>query len=131
MSYEGASVGVEAVSSDAALTRQRIQEYVWARYVDFEPAPFTLDEAQAAATLEAHYREHAMSDDSECFYYGILAYELAFADERNRRRYLVAAVQAFEAYRQQTSPDFAWDVVEDRYQHARDELGAGQPGAPA
>ena len=114
-------------TGSAPLTIERIQQYVWTRYVDFEPAPFELDEEQALALLAEHYREHPLGEDSECFYYGILAYERSFTSEGLRKDMLTKAREVFEAYRQQTSPDFTWDVVDDRYTHALEELGADVP----
>lgn len=104
------------------LTLQHIQEYVWMRYVEFLGAPFELDEAKALAFYEAHYREHPLSEDSECFYYGILAYEHAFAGGEPDRALLRTALRAFQAYRDQTASHFSWDVVEDRYADAMDSL---------
>jgi len=105
----------------------RIQAYVWARYVQFEPAPFELDEEVALALLERYYRDRPMAEDSECFYLGILAYELAFAGPEPNRRYLKMAVLALDAYRRQTTMDFSWEPVEDRYHDARECLGLDKP----
>lgn len=110
------------VAEGAPLTVPRVQEYVWARYVQFEPAPFALDEDEALAVLERHYREHPLAGDAECFYYGILAYERSFARPRLQRNHLRRALEAFDAYRNQTSEGFAWPPVEDRRAHVVDEL---------
>lgn len=105
------------------LSVERIHEYVWARYVNFEAAPFELDEDAALAALEQQYRQRPMATDSECFYFGILAYERSFGrGQQLRRRYLRSAIQAFEAYRQQTSDGFKWDAVDDRYTHVVEQL---------
>jgi hypothetical protein len=95
---------------------------VWARYIQFEPAPFELDEDAALALLEEHYREHPIDQDAECFYYGILAYERSFVRPARSRVYLRAALNAFDAYRRQTSQDFRWDPVDDRYAHVVEDL---------
>lgn len=97
-----------------SLTLDRIHQYVWARYVSYEPPPFTVDEDQALSILESHYRTHPMAGDAECFYYGILAFERSFAHTDQRRPLLLRALQAFQAYRGQVGPD-AWEKVEDRY----------------
>jgi hypothetical protein len=104
------------------LTIQRIQAWVWARYVQFEAAPFPMDEDEALTLLERHYREAPMAADAECFYYGILAYERSFARPHRRRHCLRQALEAFDAYRRQTSEGFAWAPVEDRRTHLVDEL---------
>ena len=115
-----------------ALTIERIQRYVWARYVSYEAPPFPIDEDQALAFLEAHYRAHPMAEDAECFYYGILAYERSFAVPEQRRPLLLRALQAFQAHRELTSEDFAWESVDDRYADVLDALrldGEAQPAA--
>lgn len=105
------------------LSVERIHEYVWARYVNFQPAPFDLDEDAALAALEQHYRRQPIDTDSECFYFGILAYERSFGrGPQLRRRHLRSAIQAFEAYRQQTSDGFKFDPVDDRYTHVVEQL---------
>lgn len=101
----------------------QIQQCVWARYVQFEAAPFEVDEEQAFAVLEQHYRDHPMAEDSECFYFGILAYELAFQRPDRQEALLKVAVRALDTYRRQTTPDFSWDPVEDRFHDAREQLG--------
>lgn len=116
--------------AEHALTRERIQAYIWARYVENEAPPFPLDEDQALAFLEAHYRTQPMSEDAECYYFGILAYERSFASPALRRPLLLRALQAFQAYRQQTSADFSWDIIDDRYADLIESLGAdADPGA--
>jgi hypothetical protein len=102
------------------LSLDRIQQYVWARYVEFRPAPFELDEAEALAFLQAHYQRHPLTEDAESFCDGILAFERHFAEDGARdgeaRSLLSTALQALRAYRDQTAPGFTWEVVEDRYQ---------------
>lgn len=102
-----------------------IQRYVWARYVKFRRPPFEVDEVAALAAYADHYRERGgMTGDSECFYYGILAYEQAFASPEPDRELLKLAVQAFEAYAATTDQHFTWDAVEDRYHEAREALAS-------
>jgi len=116
--------------SEAALQIARIQQYVWSRYVKFEEAPFEIDEAEAMRLLEDHYRTHSITTDSECFYYGILAYELAFA-QPDPTPYLRKALAAFLSYRGQTSSDFSFEAVDDRYEDALETLGMGGRSKPA
>ena len=130
---DGSGSAAEALSAagklageraDHLLTRERIQAYIWARYVEYEAPPYPLDEDQALAFLEAHYRTRPMSEDAECYYFGILAYERSFASPALRRPLLLRALQAFQAYRQQTSADFTWDIIDDRYADLIESLGA-------
>jgi hypothetical protein len=98
------------------LSQDRIHEYVWARYVQFEPPPFDLEEDEALAFLQEHYQRHPLAEDAECFYYGILAFERYFAGDCQERGLRSTALLVLAAYRDQTEPDFRWDAVEDRYQ---------------
>ena len=105
------------------LSLNRIQQYVWARYVKYRRPPFAVDETRALAFYADHYRSRPMAGDSECFYYGILAYEYAFNAPEPDRDLLALAVKAFEAYRASTDQYFSWDVVDDRYDEATELLG--------
>lgn len=96
------------------LSMARIQHYVWRRYVDYQPAPYPLDEDAALAFLEEHYRHHALKSDAECFYYGILAYERSFVADHSALICLERALLAFRAWRAQAGVDFRWDAVDDR-----------------
>lgn len=101
------------------LTRERICQYVWARYIDNTKPPFEIDEEQAVHFFEKYYAKHPLTEDEECFYYGILLYELAFSDDRNRARYLVKAKEVIEVYRNVTG-ETEWDVIEDRFADVQD-----------
>ena len=110
------------------MSRESIHEYVWTRYVDYEPAPFALDEEEALAQLERHYTEHPLEQDAECFYYGILAYEFSFgAPPGQQESYLRQAVAAFMAYREQTR-DMVWSPVADRLEDSREVLDRSSEG---
>ncbi|RMG08620.1 MAG: hypothetical protein D6731_21455 [Planctomycetota bacterium] len=95
------------------LTREKINEYIWAKYIDNTKPPTEIDEEQALHFFERFYGKHPLNQDEECFYYGILLYERSFSDEANRARYLVKAKEVFECYRNITG-ETEWDVVEDR-----------------
>jgi hypothetical protein len=109
------------------LTVPRVQQYVWSRYVQFETPAFEVDEDEGLALLEKHYAGRPMRTDSECFYYGILAYERSFANEQLRLLYMRKALEAFDAYHHQVTPDFKWEPVEDRYAHVVDTLWPDLP----
>ena len=98
------------------LSRTRVHAYVWARYVEFAPPPSDLDEDQALALLQEHYGRHPLAEDTECFYYGILAFERFFAGGCQDKALHSTALRALASYRDQTAPGFRWDPVEDRYQ---------------
>lgn len=111
------------MSPTDARTLHQIHEYIWIRYVQHERPELELEEAQALAQLEAHYASHPLEADAECFYYGILAFERAFAEPSRRTELLERALTVFRAYRSQTSDGFAWEAVEDRYQDTLEQLG--------
>lgn len=117
----------EETAEPVGLQIAEIQQYVWSRYVKFEEAPFELDEAKALALLEDYYRANSLTSDSECFYYGILAYELAFS-QPDPAPYLRKALAAFLSYRGQISSDFSFEAVDDRYEDALETLGMGGAG---
>ncbi|HBP18806.1 MAG TPA: hypothetical protein DEA08_13610 [Planctomycetes bacterium] len=100
-----------------------IQHYVWTRYVEHGLPEQPLDEAQALMTLEAHHAARGLDADAECFYYGILAFERSFAEPERSTQLLRRALAAFCAYRGQTSHDFVWEAVEDRYEETLERLG--------
>ena len=101
-----------------------MHEYVWHRYVKFDEPPVDLDEEEALRVLDEHFKTHPLTEDSECFYYGILAYERAFA-QPDPKPLLRRALAAFLAYRGQITQDFSFDAVDDRYNDALETLGLG------
>lgn len=96
------------------LTRDKICQYVWAKYVDSTKPPAEVDEEQALHFFEKFYSKFPLNEDEESFFYGVLLYEQAFSDTTNRDRYIVKAKEVFEVYRNVTG-ETEWDVVEDRY----------------
>ncbi len=94
---------------------RRIQEYVWARYVEGEKGGPSLDEDHALRLLGARYDRGLV--DADAWNYGVLLFEAAYRDEARRARHLVRAVAVLEAYRElEREP---WDVVDDRLEEAR------------
>ena len=94
---------------------RRIQEYVWARYVEGERGGAPLDEDRALRVLGGRYERGVV--DADVWNYGVLLFEAAFRDEASRARHLVRAVGVLAAYRElEREP---WDVVDDRLEEAR------------
>jgi formylglycine-generating enzyme required for sulfatase activity len=92
---------------------RKIQEYIYAKYVD--PGPHgTLDEEAALRVLEEHYRHPENANDSECCYLGILYFELGFAfhDDARRADYFRRAKVWLE--RSGGLSHDSWDAVDDR-----------------
>lgn len=101
------------------LKRELICQYVWDRYIDNVRPKVEVDEEAALKFFEGYYAKHPLNTDQECFYYAILLYERAFADDTHRARYLVKAKEVFEAYRDSTG-DRELDAIEDRYEDVVD-----------
>ena len=116
LTQPGAPAAEPTSGEPQGLSLRRIQEYVWARYVDFVSPPHDLEEDEALAFLHEHYQRHPLGEDTECFYYGILAFEMFFAGDSQDPALRSTALGALNSYRDQTAPDFKWDAVEDRYQ---------------
>jgi formylglycine-generating enzyme required for sulfatase activity len=104
-----------AVRAGAPVTDQirKIQEYVYAKYVD--PGTHgTLDEEAALRVLEEHYRRSETADDPECYVLGVLYFELGFGFEDDTRRadYFRRAKYWLERWKALTGEE--WDAVTDR-----------------
>jgi len=92
---------------------RKIQEYVYLKYID--PGDHgTLDEEAALHVLEEHYRRPANLKNPECYYVGILLFELGFGypDEAKRAEYFRRARWWLEHSRQLSGE--SWDPVDDR-----------------
>ncbi|MHC5010288.1 MAG: formylglycine-generating enzyme family protein [Planctomycetota bacterium] len=88
-----------------------IQEYVYNKYID--PASHgSLDEESACRVLDAHYRLPDHENDPDCFYPGVLYFELGFELEDKKAEYFQLAKYWLERHRALTGED--WDVVDDR-----------------
>jgi len=96
------------------LTREKICQFIWDRYIENARPKFEIEEDEALKFFEEYYSKHPLNTDDECFYYGVLLYERAFADDQNRARFLVKAREVFSVYRS-VSGDTEWDAIEDRY----------------
>ena len=96
------------------LTREKICQFIWDRYIENSRPKFEIEEDEALKFFEEYYSKHPLNTDDECFYYGVLLYERAFADDQNRARFLVKAREVFGVYRS-VSGDTEWDAIEDRY----------------
>ena len=102
-------------------TIKKINEVIWARYVDGVSTDTPLDEDEALAMLEGFYREPEHRSRNEIVYLGILLFEEAFLHEEKQRLYFAKAKRIFERYRDNTG-ETDWDVVEDRLEDINDFL---------
>jgi len=107
------------MQSGGELTLERVKQYVWAVYIDSIRPDNKIDEDAALKLYEQKYAKQSINEDDEFFYYGILLYEGAFRDDKNRARYLTKAKEVFEIYRQ-VSGETEWDVIENRLEDAKD-----------
>jgi hypothetical protein len=90
---------------------RKIQEHIYAKYVD--PSDHgTLDEEAALRVLEDYYKSPEHQGDSECFFPGILYFELGFAAEEKQAEYFRRAKYWLERSRSISNED--WDAIDDR-----------------
>jgi formylglycine-generating enzyme required for sulfatase activity len=88
------------------------EEYVYAKYID--PSAYTpIDEEAAVAALDAYYRRPEAEQDPDCFFPGVLYFELGFEIEAKKVEYFRKAKYWLERHKA-LSADEAWDVVDDR-----------------
>lgn len=105
------------------LTRDQINQYIWKRYIDNTSNYTVLSESDALKFFERYYSKHPINEDDECFFFGVLCFELAFqtADETKQARLLGKAKEVLQIYRQ-TSGEEDWDAIEDRLEECNDFL---------
>ena len=88
-----------------------IQEYVYSKYI--EPADHgELDEEAAASVLEEYYARPEQANDMDCYFPGVLYFELGYEIEEKQIEYFKRAKVWLDRYRAITSEE--WDVVDDR-----------------
>jgi len=92
---------------------KRIQDYVWAVYIDGAQAREPIDEQEALQTLDAFYSEVGNRNSPDQVYLGILLFEKAFEDPETQGVRFERARKIFEFYRRVTGED-DWNAVEDR-----------------
>ncbi|MGQ0613625.1 MAG: formylglycine-generating enzyme family protein [Planctomycetaceae bacterium] len=120
---------------------KRIQDYVWARYIEgSDHYDTTVQDDEAIRVLDGHYSEVGNRNSSDQFYLGILLFERAFERPEVQRELFERCRKIFEFYRRVTG-EFDWTVIEDRladiHEHLRDEEPAppvatkDEPLAPA
>ncbi len=90
---------------------RKIQEYIYAKYVDLGDHG-ALDEDAALRVLEEHYAKPERAADSECCYLGILYFEHGFDDEDRKVDFFRKAKYWLE--RSKALSHEAWDAVDDR-----------------
>lgn len=92
---------------------EKLNQYIWARYIDNAKTYAQQDEFQGLRDMEAYYSKHSLNEDDECFYFGVLLYEMAFLSDDKRLRYLRKAKEVFTIYKE-ISGEADWDAIEDR-----------------
>jgi hypothetical protein len=100
---------------------KRINELIWARYVDGSSVDEPFDEDEALTALEDFYRQPEFQGNDDVVYLGILLFEEAFLHEERQSLYFAKAKRIFETYRTRTG-ETDWDVVEDRLEDINDHL---------
>lgn len=102
---------------------QKIKEFIWQKYVDYVPHSAEILEDEAVDVLERYFATVDPEEDPECYYLGILLFELAFQKADREKLYLAKAKTIFERYRTR-SGETDWDVVEDRLEEIEDSLSS-------
>jgi formylglycine-generating enzyme required for sulfatase activity len=106
---------------------KKFKEFVWQKYVDYvAPESESVDEDEALEILEMYFTTVDPEEDPECYYVGILLFELAFQKPDLETLYLAKAKTMLERYRTRTG-ETDWDVVEDRLEEIEDSLSALGP----
>ena len=98
------TISVEKMDSEDFKSRvPKINDYIWARYVDVsDDYPHELDEAEALENLESFYALPSEQENQDVVYLGVLLFERGFVDEDNKLEYFKRAYQIFERYRRVT-----------------------------
>lgn len=89
-----------------------IQEYVYAKYIEGGGAP-QIDEVEAAGLLEDHFAHPDNASDTDCFYPGIIYFELGFEMEERQAEFFQKAKYWLERYRALSGGE-EWDPIDDR-----------------
>jgi len=106
---------------------KRIQDYVWAVYIDGSQSHEAIDENEALETLDAYYSEVGNRNSPDQVYLGILLFEKAFEDESTQGDRFERARKIFEFYRRVTGED-DWPAVEDRLEDIQAYFADGEGG---
>jgi serine/threonine-protein kinase len=113
---------------------KRIQDYVWAVYIDGTQPREQIDEQEALQTLDAFYSEVGNRNSPDQVYLGILLFEKAFEEPESLSERFERARKIFEFYRRVTGED-DWNAVEDRLEdieaHFQEESGEPAPAVEA
>ncbi len=88
-----------------------LNEYVYVKYVDGLRVD-DLDEEATCAQLQSWFQQPENSNDPECVYLGILAFELGYEIEEKQVEYFKQAKLWLDRHRALTGE--AWDAVDDR-----------------
>ncbi len=97
-----------------------IQEYVYAKYIDGSGAP-PIDEVEAAEFLEQYFGQAEHVGDADCFYPGILYFELGFEMEERQSEFFQRAKYWLERYKTLSGGE-EWDAIDDRLADVDDFL---------
>jgi len=88
-----------------------LNEYVYAKYVDGLRVE-DIDEEAACAQLQGYFQQPGNSNDPECVYLGVLAFELGYEIEEKQVAYFRQAKFWLDRHRALTNEE--WDAVDDR-----------------
>jgi formylglycine-generating enzyme required for sulfatase activity len=89
-----------------------IQEYVYAKYIEGSGAT-PIDEMAAIDFLEEMFSEPGRESDPDCFYAGIMYFELGWEKEDKQVEYFERAKYWLDRYKALTGGE-EWDAIDDR-----------------
>jgi formylglycine-generating enzyme required for sulfatase activity len=107
-----------------------IQEHVYSKYVEAS-AHGEMDEEAAARVLDEYYGRPENAGDADCFYAGVLYFELGFENEDKKTEFFRRARFWLERHRAITAEE--WDAIDDRLLDIEDYfggLGVGEETSP-
>lgn len=89
-----------------------IQEYIYAKYIEGSGAP-PIDELAAVAILHDYYAAPGRESDPDCFYPGILYFELGWEQEDQQVEFFTRAKAWLERWKGLADGE-EWDAIDDR-----------------
>ncbi len=93
---------------------KEVQEFVWNKYIEQQDvADSSLDDELALTLLEESFVRLDLDQNKDFYAYGVLLFEIAFADEQRQLAYFTRAKRVLEKYRVVTG-ERDWDVINDR-----------------
>lgn len=92
---------------------KEVHEYVWCKYIDNTDVDDDLDDETALQLLEESFGRVDLSRNKDFYSYGVLLFEMAFAEPERQLAYFTRARRVLEKYRE-VSGEMDWEEINDR-----------------